>query len=279
MGIAFASGDIVTLKGWSNATATIRAILNIRPVDWGPPIRDMGNPYPIMLETDLASSRAQGTVNFQMIGDGVIDDAVVNYTSSTSLVRGQCYVQLLLQRGGTTESALSVLTAGYVWGGFTNGGHLPSLYHIEEPGPAGGHGQPRTIALSAPAAGADFAPPAVPAGGFWNPRGFRAQLVTAVAAASRIFAIFYQDSSGLDIGGNVASDVQTTTQTEDYFGISGTIGTSLSTDITPGAISIGVGTNVPLLASYTVNFKTFNINAGDQWGAGKFAVEDWVMPN
>jgi len=99
-----------------------------------------------------------------------------------------------------------------------------------------------------------------------------------VAAANREVSIEYDDGATV-FGGGVATEVQTASLTDDYLATKGGVTSAgVSTALGGGVIGIGLG-DVLLFAGERMVFKTFNIQAADQWSASRAAMEEWVMPN
>lgn len=129
-------------------------------------------------------------------------------------------------------------------------------------------GDPKTIALGDPAAGAEYAAQSVPANKAWIVVGFKGTLVTAVAAATRFFKI--DEDDGTDVhGGGVSSASQIASLTREYTGSVKRPG--VSADI---HISVTLPGDV-LLAGDRVVFTTVNIQAADDWGPGFLRVYEF----
>jgi len=259
LGIAVLKYEVLTLVAWSNIVATLRAFVHIRPSSGG-------DPYNITIDNILTSNRLVNNATYVLQEAGIIDGIGVIFSGSGATQRGQTYAQMTVQNG-------PVLARGYVFIG-----HPLALGDRDEPGPAGGHGNMRVISLGTPAAGANHSAVTVPTGAIWAHRGFNAQLVTAVAVANREFSIIHQDGSGNRFAGTVASEIQTASLTDDYFGANFATSSGISAGLGTGAIGIGVPAGF-LIAGFVIAFATYNIQGADAWGGGNILVEEWVMPN
>jgi len=263
VGVAVEAGQQLTLRSWSNTAITLRAFVNFRP-------RDGGRSVVLIVDSVTTGDRLTSTGFLRLETAGVIDGVGWTFVSGSgtdATQRGQCFGQLFILSGVT-------LCAGYVYRG-----HGPPLGILEDPGPAGGHGMIKTITLNNPAAGFDFATQAVPAGSIWKWRTSIGQLITAVAVANREFAIKLADGIN-NVGGSVASEIQTASLTEDYYGSNPALSSGISAGLGTGVIGIGIS-DMNLPAGYQLSFKTFNLQAADQWTAasGFITVEEWVVPN
>jgi hypothetical protein len=143
--------------------------------------------------------------------------------------------------------------------------------------PATGPGEHVTIALPAPAAGADYAAQTVPAKCRWKLRGIKAQITTGISAGTRQFIWEMND------GANIYAGVP--------FGTNSTFGNSATVDFRAFGDASMAGSNASgqtlggtapsgdyLFAGHQVAMRTAGIQASDQWNAGKLGVEEWAVP-
>lgn len=262
-------GETVSVVTASNLAATLECDVTIR---YDKPSKDHAQTDIWHWQFTTAATRIEEEFPSGMtaLDDGEVVDAIG--TALTVITqRGRTYVQCYIRAapGGRVKDAL--------FQDYIHATHPVPLDMFIPPGPAGGHGFQTQAALAAPAAGVDYADTPVPAGAIWAPVGFRGQLVTGAGAANREFAILYLNPSGAAIGGGgVASEVQTASLTEDYLGTPGTTSAGVSSALAGGVISIGLGL-VRLVAAQQMRFKTFNIQAADQWSTGSLNIEEWVI--
>ena len=259
---AFEQGETIVAVAWSNTAVNLSGTFRIEY---------NGTLDEIRFDLAAVPGTRVGTLLFPNYvakdGGRVLGGIIIG---GGLLVRGQCYVQVLIANADTTVSR-QVLAAGYQYAG-----HVVTVGEIVEPGPAGGHGNIIGTTLAGPAAGADFADSNVPTGSIRRAVGFYAQFTAAVAAANRELVIQFVD--GAIFGGAVASEVVTSGVTADFHGISGAVASGTSSSLGTGAIQLGLGTSY-LTAGMAFRFKTYNINAADQYGTGKLELEEWVVPN
>lgn len=260
--------DVIALLAWSNTAQAIRVVLSLRPASGGEPV-------PITIDLTVTSNRLTSAATVVVQQDGEIDGGAIFSVGPGSLTqRGMCYAQVA-QLGGRGN----IFMAGYVYSG-----HAPRFGEVEEPGPAGGHGTMTIQQLAQPAAGVDYADLAVPTGSIWKPRGLRGQLVTGAGVANREFSIGFVDATAV-FGGNVASEIQTASLTVDYLAGLGLVSAGVSSSLAGGAIAVGIPdmlmspSTINSGGTLTLRFKTFNLQAADQWSIGRMIFEEWVMPN
>ena len=149
---------------------------------------------------------------------GYVEYAQVVQGGATKIAqRGQLYCALVIADLASFES--HTLCADYL---FT--GNSLTLGVVVPPGPAGGHGQQLNSALTAPAAGADYAAYSAPTGSIQRIKAFYGQLVTSATGANREFSIQYFSSTIR--GGFVAGEIQTAALTVDYVGGDGGVSSS-----------------------------------------------------
>lgn len=252
------------------------------------------------------NTRVNGTVN-KKFPDGIL--SIISIVPPTSIPRGRIYGRIeILDRAGEV-----VLTP---WSGYVHSGGAPSsfpgirVYQGQEarfvaahgsegaatrltavlgvtPVPVAGwpsgvffyepsgsgRGEQRAIALAAPAAGADYAIQTVPTACAWVQTGFSADLTTDATVASRVPEIHLDNgTSGEDLAISVAVAAATASVTRDYKSGVGVIGPGLVGDRVAIA---SMPTQIP--AGFRVRIFTDNIQAGDQWPAGRLGVEEWAV--
>ena len=250
---------------WSNSSFTLQGFWTI--------VYDDGEPdfWPIAQELS-GSSRAAviwGTGQVAKKNGWVVGG---HAGGGGTLQRGQAYYQAFVIDTNLTVVS-DVIACGY-----TYAGHVVELGTFVEPGPAGGHGAQANNTLAGPAAGADFANYTAPTGSIQKVKGFFGQLTTGVGAANREFSI--QLLSSTIRGGVVAGEIQTASLTVDYVGADGGVSSSgVTSNLAGGVTQIGLGNIILVAGINALQFKTYNIQAADQWGVGNLITEEWVMPN
>jgi len=262
---AIHAGDLLQALCWSNTAANIDG--------WFRAVYDDGTTDTFRFDRfTLSSARAASGESSGHVArrNGYVTEGLL---FGDAAQRGQTYAIVYIAQGPSPSDVRMVLCRGYIYAS------VPlSLGVFVEPGPAGGHGAINVLTLTQPAAGVDYASSSIPTGAIRRPVGFHGQLVAAVAAANRELVIKIQNSTPTDLAGCVASEIQTSGQTQDYYGTFGITSTGNSAGIGAGAIQIGLPKEIPTFADRFA-FVTFNIQAADQWGTGLFVVEEWVMPN
>lgn len=212
------------------------------------------------------ATRAVNTFSFPL-DEGFILSAVVFSTSAT-LLRGQCYVRLLIFRGSLTQQFVGhMLCEGYV----TTATSIAFPVGPQEYARSGA-GVMRSITGATPAAGTDIVE-TVPTGAVWRLSAFTARLGTDATVPSRQPILLITDGTSTLAGGGPgagigASNTQTFTWTE--------YGQSVA------ARNNWLFGNVPVMhylsPGYTIQTTTSNLVAGDQWSLVRYLVEEWIQP-
>lgn len=214
------------------------------------------------------SDRALNLFRLQLPAGWVIDVSVAG--SSTSLKRGQCFVELALEQPtalADLQVKHTVLAADYVAAG----------QHLAWPGSPvrsslDGCGVIRVIAGTDPAAGNDFSE-TVPTGARWRLINLHVALTTSIAAANRN-PLFIMDNGTTPFFELYPSAVQTASLTVHY---------QLSNGLALAAASSGLATlplpNAVILgAGFRFYVATTALQAGDDWAAPWYQVEEWIEP-
>lgn len=180
---------------------------------------------------------------------------------------GQAFISVAVRRGG---GSADVTTGDIFLQGYPGqvGGIAYPQSRIRSP--FDGRGRMRSIAMTNPAAGADWTT-TVPAGVAWIVRGVTAQLDTSVAVATRAVTLQFLDSSAnllLDsIGG--ATEVASIDDVYSWFN-----GGQASFEGL--VISGGLPAEFRLPAGWVIRSATANIDAGDQWSKIVLTVEEFI---
>lgn len=184
--------------------------------------------------------------------------------ASTSVKRGGCYVKVSLQAEGVI---IARLCQGYVTdsGGISfPGGHNVSSTE--------GPGQIRSITGTNPAAGIEILE-TVPTGARWRLISFFTPFVTDATVINRTPRIIIDDGTTkiIDSASTAAVAAGTTTSFD-----AGDFGSVLSTPSL--GRTIGLPSLLYLTAGYRIQTVTINMQAGDDYGAPLYSVEEWMEP-
>jgi hypothetical protein len=201
------------------------------------------------------------------LGDGLLTDLTAMILSG-AVQHGQLWVGVEVGRGtGLGGQTLAFLMEGYV----------TSEHRLSWPGgsheaPLGGPGALRSIAGSAPAAGANISE-TVPTGARWRVLACRFTLVTSATVANRVVGIDLDDGT-TSFYSMAARNLQAASQTFTY-----TVGTGFAYDISApdNRFGIPIPDGVELGAGYRFRTTVFNIQAGDQLSAPQLLVREWMQ--
>src|SRR2546426_1666703 len=179
---AFEQGETIVAVAWSNSAVNLSGTFRIE--------YDNGTLDEIRFDLAAVPSTRVGTLLFPNYvakdGGRVLGGIIIG---GGLLVRGQCYVQVLIANADTTVSR-QVLAVGYQYAG-----HVVTVGEIVEPGPAGGHGHLRALSTADPAANAEIANQVVPTGALWLLRTFSVQLVQGITQTP-LPALQFLDGAG-----------------------------------------------------------------------------------
>ena len=183
---------------------------------------------------------------------------------ATNVKRGECFVRISLRIEG---QVVSLLAAGYV--SSTNGLTYPGG-RIESS--TEGRGLIRVIQGTNPAAGVEISE-TVPTGVRWRLISVHAVLVNDATVSTRIISLVIT-SNAVDTARLLAGGALTANQTGRHTWDSGGVITGASTPSLQGCIAI----DLFLEAGVVITTSTINLQAGDNWGAPSFRVEEWIEP-
>jgi len=261
-------GETVSVVTASNLAATLECDVTIR---YDKPSKDHDQTDIWHWQFTTAATRIEEEFpsGFVALDDGEVVNAIG--TALTVITqRGRTYVQGYIRAspGGRVKDAL--------FQDYIHATHPVPLDVFIPPGPAGGHGFITKATSAQPGAGADFAGQTVPAGAIRRWRGFFGQLITGAGAANREVVAKITDGTN-QLGGGVASEIQTATLTVDYYGSPGVASSGVSSSLAGGAVGIGLN-DMPAPAASQFFIQTYNIQGADQWtGVGVFEFEEWVI--
>lgn len=185
--------------------------------------------------------------------------------------RGQTYVGVYLRRKGRIIQRIS---RGYVY----DGGDV-AMGQDDEPGPGGGEGFIRVIALGDPAADIDYVDQTVPTNALWRTLAFEGTLVADANAANRRFHIDVSDGTN-EVLAQEATNIQVASQTVVYIGSPGNrhgLSPSSSGVTTAQAFSYIPLPEFNLPEAFVLDFVTDARQATDNWGAGFLTVMEWLV--
>lgn len=186
--------------------------------------------------------------------------------SAGSFRRGQFFVQLSVFRGsGQSGFRHSVLASGYVAHDLV----------VNWPGtginsPLEGPGMLRSVLGADPAAGAEILE-VVPPGARWRLRGIRVVLVTDVTAPVRLVAFFVDDGANqliyLPSATSQAASLARVYNLAEY---------AYQPALSGSNIFLSIPLNLNLLQGWRIQSSTSGLAAGDDWGAPRMMVEEWI---
>jgi hypothetical protein len=214
-----------------------------------------------------ATDRSASTLSDRAVGEGWLLDAEVVVTAGTPAFN-QCYARLSIIRGQASVGyEIAELAAGYV----TLSRRL-AVPTTRLDGSIEGPGAIRSVAGTDPAAGVEISE-TVPTGARWRLRSLDAALVTDGTAANR------EPTLTIDDGANIVAEIsagatQAATLTRRYSftqGVQHKAGAASTIVMAPAADLI-------LLAGWRIRTVTTAIVAGDNWGAPRLCVEEWMEP-
>jgi hypothetical protein len=206
-------------------------------------------------------------ISIANLGEGFILSVNV-YCLTTSLQRGQVYVRFMFLRGNITQAYLGqVLCQGYVT---TNSSQFFPFGQNEMS--TSGRGAMRSITGTTPAAGAEISE-TVPAGAMWRLISIFYQLNTSATVASRFLSLIVDDGTNILFNplGLVTSipagnnERMTWSAGGPSFQSTGFCATPLPVDLF-------------MPAGYRFRTSTPAIQAGDQYTAPQYLVEEWMYP-
>lgn len=206
------------------------------------------------------ADRSRATDTFQLHGAPINISA---YPIAVPVRRGECYIRVTLLADG--EPVLR-LFAAYL----TDGKTLTWPPGVHE-GFTEGPGLIRSIGGTNPAAGAEISE-AVPTNARWLVRGLYGQLIVDATVANRLVTLV------LDDGTNVIYKIpdaaaQTASTTWDYY--MSLLGESRVGATGASQIALMLP-NLFLSGGYRVRTITVNLQAGDDYGAPRLEVEEWI---
>lgn len=157
-----------------------------------------------------------------------------------------------------------VLFADYI-----SGNHFPTWPYGVQIKLTDGAGRIRSITGTAPAVGADVSE-TVPSSVRWRLLSFTATLTTSAVVANRFPVYVIDDGANILFRSPpVASVPASTTVSLNLENVGSTVGASVSTQVLP------YDSSILLAASFRIRTVTSLIDAGDQWTAPHYLVQEW----
>lgn len=254
---AIAGEDFLRISVLGSGTQIVRVT--------GRVLDEHGEHKPFAFDLASPASRVAPATLIASIGCGWIENVTaVAVSAGTGLA--QTYVTVDLVRGSSAAGGvMATLVAGYV----------SSLVRLSWPGspllsPLQGPGVLRTIAGTDPAAGAEISE-TVPAGARWLFRALRATLVTDATVANRTPVLNFDDGANIYASAgpnfNIAASQNAILQYADI----GQGFVQASTDI-----MIPAPANILLAGGHRIRTITGSIQAGDNWSAPVYSIEEWL---
>jgi hypothetical protein len=203
----------------------------------------------------------------QDLAEGFIVGLVVDAPANAK--PGACYVRVLLVRGAApTPPIAQVLVAGYVVTG--SGLIWPQPRYVH---PAEGPGRLRIITGTDPAAGNQILE-TVPTGARWKLLALRAALLTSAAVANRSVQLWFDDgaTTWYELPPMVDQPAST------YYTYNWAIGVSTRAGVPTGWVQDPLPDRITLAAGWRFQTVVANMQAGDDWYAPVYYVEEWVEP-
>jgi hypothetical protein len=244
-------------------------------------VLDSGGEQQVPLQQVATSDRSSKNTNVTVNFDGTIVSAGLT-VSGGALPGGpgEAFFQVnVFSLSGSFQKAC--LFAGYWYPG-----HTPAYPGSTLETPSQGNGRRYTPTGVQPAVGAEIAD-SVPAGAFWRLLSVEAVLVTSATVASRLTNFYVDDNGGTKTRNFIATDTtpQTAgfTRTHGYYEGNDSPSTA-SVALVDGAVAIlaKFPTNLPLKYVLPPGSRlrtiTTAIDAGDQYAATRYIVEEWIKP-
>ena len=189
-------------------------------------------------------------------------------SSTTATEPGQCFVQVDLVRGFSGGLiTLGTLLQGYV-GGFAALSWPGSPLRTALEGP----GFIATINGSNPGAGQEISQ-LVPQRVRWRLLSFQAVLLTSAVVATRTAALFVTNTLGSNIAKISAPYGHLASQAIEYYWFAG-MPMSAAPSLFP--VVQGFPADLPIKAGFFLRTVTNNLDAGDDWSAPTYTVEQWL---
>ena len=268
-GIPILPGDVLRLVSYSSQSpaVTIRGKIEVVPPS-GPK-----DAYIISLDNVANTDRSQSTTDLVMrditAGSVVVGGNVTVISTSAPAQRGILFGIFQLMHG----LAFQDLCSGYLYIG-----HPLSYPWVVEPGPAGGHGNLRSIGSNDPAAANDITPITCPTGALWRIQSLTVQLVQGITQTP-LPTLRLRDPTPVTIDQVPITPIQIgASSTAQLTWYRGAVQTSFVA-VVGDEFHTAPFPNVDLEAGGSVGIVTDGIGANTDYGIAVLRLEEWVMPN
>jgi len=231
--------------------------------------RDSPEPVEVFNDTHVGDRTVETIV--VATGGGILWG--ISATITAGVKRSQAYITLDVGKFGKFFS----LAKGYVYDG-----HAVQDGEFTEPGPGGGEGFIRTVTGTNPAAGVEVTE-TVPTNALWKLRSFSVVLVTSGVANRTVFLAADDGTATNRLWiREVNEDVQADAQTRTHLLGRGNDGTFLGGGQLTDTQTVNVHNAIPaddpyLPEAHRLRTITVNLQAGDDFAAPIFQVEEWLV--
>ncbi len=198
-------------------------------------------------------------------GESFLLSLVIGPTSGV-VSHGQIFLQAGIQRGSL---ASGLITAALISAYIPGGGSLAWPGGVFEPASAS-PGNPRSITGTDPAAGVEISE-TVPTNARWRLIAFTATLVTSAAVANRRLRLAHDDGANIYCNAFSTLLLPASTTTPVTWGDSYPLVENTDQQITAPLPRQDI-----LRAGFRIRTITTNFQAGDNWGAPQYLVEEWI---
>ena len=199
-----------------------------------------------------------------------LDDFPIMFSvraTGTTIERGECFVRCLLKVGGNLSG---FLCQGYV-DTFSAIGYNAFGQSTNEPS-FNGRGVIKSIGGTNPAANAQIEE-VVPENRIWRVIGMHVQFVADSNVANRRVHFFFTDGSDNKLTGTIHAGAIVADETTNIsLGTHGTIGDSDNDDDK----IVGIPQEIYLPEGFKIITETVNMQSGDNFGAPRLLVEEWI---
>lgn len=219
---------------------------------------------PFQVSITPSTDRAISTVRINL-EKGFLQGLIVENVGANPQ-RGQTWIQIGIQRGpGSTGEAKLILLSDYL----VNGAGLafPGSRILS---PLEGPGMLKSITGTNPAAGAEITE-TVPAGAAWILKSLRYVLVADATVITRRTGLRYTDGSNTLFIFN-SQQAQTAGQTITYSWLKDLPLRNSQSEVTDTSV-YGI-----IYAGWKILTQTLSLQAGDDYGAPQYTVEEWINP-
>lgn len=225
-----------------------------------------GHVEPIEISVPATNGRAV-TTTVRFVGEGWLM-GLTAAAAGGAPAYGAAYVSAQLGRGLTGAFTITQeLLSGYVTANVRQNFPNPNVG-----APFGGAGNIRVIVGTDPAAGAEISE-TVPTGARWRFISLRATLTTSAAAANRVVGLTFDDGTNGYAAAYANFNQAASNAFTYYFSNTGLNHVQTSIDA-----MVSTPPNVMMAAGHRLRTLTGAFDAGDNWTAPIYEVEEWLDP-